>query len=159
VSDGVPDPLPVGRRLRARYAFAGAGEELARTVPVEDGEPVLLQGGLRLRALGLRRPAVLRLTPRRLSVLLHFALQPDRVVELPRAAVTGADLDRGAVRIAWRGEDGEHVLRLTSGGGRGAPARVLDAGAVADVLARWLASPDGDLPIREQPGGRHRHAT
>lgn len=146
----------VGHRLRARYAFAGPGEELARTVPLEDGEPVLLGGGMRLRALGLPRPVVVRLTPRRLSVLLHLALQPDRVLELPRSAVLGVDVVRGAVRITWRGEDGEHVLRLTSGDGRSVRSRPLDRDDVADVLADWLASADGDLPIREQPGGRHR---
>jgi hypothetical protein len=142
--------------MRARYAFAGSGEELARTVPLGDGEPVLLSGALRLRALGLPRPAFLRLTPRRLSVALHHALQPDRVVELPRVAVLAVDVVRGAVRITWRGAEGEHVLRLTSGNGRGVSARVLDADAVADVLTDWLASPDGDLPMREQHIGRHR---
>lgn len=149
-------PAPVGRRLRARYAFAGAGEELARTVPLENGEPVLLSGGMRLRALGLPRPVVLRLTPRRLSVLLHYALQPDRVVELPRAAVLGVEVVRGAVHITWRGEDGERSLRLTAGGGRVVVARVLGVEFVAGVLADWLASPDGDLPRREEPRGRHR---
>ena len=128
--------------MRARYAFAGPDEELVRTVPLEDGEPVLLHGGMRLRALALPRPVVLRLTPRRLSALLHYALRPDRVVELPRGAVTAVDLVRGAVRITWRGDDGEHVLRLTSGGGRVLLARALDADAVADALHAWLAPRD-----------------
>jgi hypothetical protein len=142
--------------MRARFAFAGAGEELLRTVPLADGEPVLLSGGMRLRAFGLPRPVVLRLTPRRLSVLLHYALQPDRVVELPRAAVLGVDVVRGAVRITWRGDDGDRHLRLTSGGARVLLARALDADTVAEVLADWLDSPDGDLRLREQRGGRHR---
>lgn len=128
-----------GVRMRARYAFAGAAEELARTVPLEDGEPVLLHGGMRLRALGLPRPVLLRLSPRRLSVLLHYALQPDRVLELPRAAVLAVDLVRGAVAVAWRGEHGEEVLRLTSGTGRGL-GRPLQTDAVAGSLEDWLAS-------------------
>jgi hypothetical protein len=58
--------------MRATYAFAGAAAELARTVPLRDGEEVVLHGVMRLRRVGrLPRPVVLRLTAQRLSLLMH----------------------------------------------------------------------------------------
>jgi hypothetical protein len=137
-SEGHPT---VARRLRATYAFAGATTELARTVPLTAGEEVLLHGAMRLRRAGrLPRPVALRLTPQRLSLLLHYALQPDRVWDVPRAAVRDVRLLRRAVRISWSddtgGTDGISLTRWT-----GRPAldtSLVDVDAVADVLRAWL---------------------
>ena len=138
VDDGSP---PVGRQLRAKYAFSGATTELARTVRLRVGEDVLLHGAMRLRRAGrLPRPVALRLTPQRLSLLLHYALQPDRVWDVPRAAVRDVRLLRRAVRISWcddtGGTDGISLTRWT-----GRPAldtSLVDVDAVADVLRAWL---------------------
>jgi hypothetical protein len=59
----------------------------------------------------------LRLTTQRLSLLLHYALQPDRVWDVPRAAVRDVRLQRGAVRISWADDaDGNAGISLTPAG-------------------------------------------
>jgi len=95
--------------------------ELGRTVPLGAGEEILLHGVMRLRRLGrLPRPVVLRLTPQRLSLLLHFAFQPDRVWDLPRASVREVGFVRNAVQVSWTSDDagGVTVMRLTGWTGR-----------------------------------------
>jgi hypothetical protein len=148
----LPSPVvtqsqPVGRQMRARYAFGGAVVELARTAPLEDGEDVLLHGAMRLRGVGvLPRPVVLRLTPQRLTVLAHYAFQPDRLWDLPRGSVQAVDLVGRVLRIAWAPErpEGRSVLQLTGWTGRSALDGALrDAGAVAEALTQWLHSPNG----------------
>ena len=134
-------PPPVPRRLRATYAFAGATTQLARTGPLVAGEEVLLHGAMRLRRAGrLPRPVALRLTSRRLSLLLHYALQPDRVWDVPRAAVRDVRLLRHAVRISWPTEaGGDAVISLTGWTGHPALDTPLDdVDALADVLISWL---------------------
>lgn len=128
--------------MRARYAFGGAVAELARTVPLQDGEEVLLHGAMRLRASGrLPRPVVLRLTPRRLDLLAHHAFGADRVWDLPRGSVQAVDLAGPAVRIAWISEDGPAVLQLTRWSRRAAPDRPLrDVAVVVDALSRWVGA-------------------
>ena len=136
--DGSP---PVGRRLRARYAFSGAATELARTVPLQAGEEVLLHGAMRLRRAGRPpRPVALRLTTSRLSLLLHYALQPDRVWDVPRPAISEVRLVRGAVRISWSDDAGGTTgIRLTRWTGRPAlDSSLTDVDAVADTLSEWL---------------------
>ena len=140
VDDGSP---PVGRRLRATYAFSGATAELARTVPLRKGEDVLLHGAMRLRRAGrLPRPVALRLTTSRLSLLLHYALQPDRVWDVPRAAIREVRLVRGAVEITWSDDAGGTTgIRLTRWTGRPAlDSSLTDVDAVADALTDWLRS-------------------
>jgi hypothetical protein len=155
---GRAGPAPVGRELRARYAFMGAAVELTRTVPLNDGEEVLLHGVMRLRRVGrLPRPVVLRLTAPRLSLLIHYALQPDRVWDLPRAAIREVRPQRRAVRIVWTADDSDGVAAMTLTGWTGRPAidsTLRDAGAVADALNSWLDSPDGRLPGRRPTSHR-----
>jgi hypothetical protein len=159
-ADGHDGPAAVGRELRARYAFAGAAEELSRTAPLVAGEEVLLHGVMRLRRLGrLPRPVVLRLTTGRLSLVAHYSLQPDRVWDLPRAAVRDVRLLRGAVHVSWTsdGAGGSTVVRLTGWTGRPAMDRPLyDAGSVTDVLVSWLSSAGGSLPVRRPHSHRPR---
>ena len=106
---------------------------------------MLLHGVARLRGGGLPRPALLRLTRPRLVVLTHYALQPDRVLELPRAAVRAVTVRRGVLRLTWTAEDGgQRVTRLTRWTGRPAfDTPVQDVAALADVLVAWLAAPGG----------------
>ena len=152
------DSTQVGRRLRAKYAFMGAGAEFTRTIPLGEGEDVLLHGVMRLRRIGrLPRPVVLRLTAHRLSLLMHYALQPDRIWDLPRGSVQDVRLHRGAVQLSWASDRAgtATVMRLTGWTGRPAMDSPLhDAGAVSDLLASWLDSPDGRLPGR--PPRSHR---
>jgi hypothetical protein len=127
--------------MRATYAFAGATTELARTAPLVPGEEVLLHGAMRLRRAGrLPRPVALRLTTERLSLLLHYALQPDRVWDVPRAAVRDVRVRRGAVRISWADDAaGDAGISLTRWTGRPAlDTSLVDVEAVADVLISWL---------------------
>jgi hypothetical protein len=126
--------------MRATYAFAGATTELARTVPLLAGEEVLLHGAMRLRRAGrLPRPVALRLTTDRLSLLLHYALQPDRVWDVPRAAVRDVRLLRRAVQISWSDDTGGcSDISLTRWTGRPALDTPLgDLDAVADALIAW----------------------
>jgi hypothetical protein len=151
----VAAPEQVGRWTRARYAVQGAAEELSRTLPLAHDEPLLLEGGMRLRAHGLPRPVVLRLTPPRLVLLAHYAFQPDRVLELPHAAVRSVGVDGGAVAVEWTGEGGaRQVLRLTrwTGSREVAPA-LRDVDVVAELLHAWLVQPGGPA-VAAQP---HRH--
>ena len=150
---------PVGRQMRAKYAFAGAREEMERTAPLEPDEDVLLHGAMRLRGVGaLPRPVALRLTARRLTVLAHYAFRSDRVWELPRGAVRNAELVRGAVHVTWVADESgsTSVLKLTGWSGRSALDRPLrDGDDVVEVLLDWLASPDGRLPA-PQPHSHRR---
>jgi hypothetical protein len=138
----------------------GAAAELSRTVPLSAGEEVLLHGVMRLRRLGrLPRPVVLRLTAQRLSLLMHYALQPDRVWDLPRAAVREVRPLRRAVQVSWTSDDSAGVAAVTLTGWTGRPAidsTLRDAEAVADVLLSWLDSPDGRLPGRHATSHRPR---
>ena len=146
--------------MRATYAFAGAAVELTRTAPLTPGEEVLLHGAMRLRRAGrLPRPVVLRLTTQRLSLLLHHAFRPDRLWDLPRAAIRGVHLRNGAVLISWSSDDSGEVGVARLGGWTGRPAfdgSLRDADAVADVLCSWLVSPDGRVTTH-RPSSHRPH--
>ncbi|MCU1668917.1 MAG: hypothetical protein JWP40_1844 [Blastococcus sp.] len=143
---------PLGRRVRVRYAFPGAGAELARSVPLAPDEPVLLHGVMNLRGQGLlARPTVVRVTPSRLSLLAHYVFQPDRLWDIPRVAVRRAEVVRRTVRISWAAAEGRVAeSRLTAWKNRPFLDRPLrDVDDVAELLLSWLNSPDGELPVRE----------
>ena len=146
--------------MRATYAFAGAAAELARTAPLATGEEVLLHGVMRLRRVGrLPRPVALRLTAPRLSLLTHYAFQPDRMWDLPRASIRDVRLQRRAVHVSWTSDadGGVAVIRLTGWTGRSAiDSSLRDAEAVADVLRSWLDSPDGRIAMRRPSSHRPR---
>ena len=91
------------------------------------------------RAGRLPRPVALRLTDQRLTLLLHYALQPDRVWDVPRAAVRDVRLVRGAVRVEWADSDGDGGIGLARWTGRPAlDTSLTDVRAVADALTSWL---------------------
>lgn len=131
--------------MKAQYAFGGATVELARTVPLEDGEDVLLHGAMRLRGVGvLPRPVVLRLTPRRLTVLAHYAFRSDQLWDLPRGSVQSVDVVGSVLQVAWVSEEPESrsLLKFTRWTGRTALDRALrDVDAVADALTQWRNTP------------------
>lgn len=138
---GVVESHAGGEEIRVSYAFGGAGTELDRTLPLADGEEVVVHGVMRLRSEGLLpRPALIRLTHPRLVVLAHYAFRSDRAWNLPRTAVRTVDLAGTEVRIAWATTDGaSKLLRLTPWTGRAALDRPLrDGGAVFEALRRWL---------------------
>jgi hypothetical protein len=146
-----------GRRVRTRYAFAGAGAELALSAPLAPDEPVLLRGVMNLRGQGLlTRPTVLWVTPKRLIVLAHYVVQPDRLWEIPRGAVQQVEVVRRTVRVSWASaEGGVAESRLAAWRNRPFLDRPLrDVDGVAELLQSWLDAPDGDLPAREAPSHR-----
>lgn len=145
-------PQPVGRQMKARYAFRGAVASLERTAPLADGEEVLLLGAMRLHdGAALPRPVVLRLTAQRLTLLAHSAFGADQLWDLPRESVLTADLRGQSVQITWRPEfpRDRSMMQLTgwTTGSRGsnmagAPG-LWNVAAVADWLTGWLAPSGG----------------
>lgn len=120
---------------------------MARTVPLADGEEVLLRGAMRLRQPGrLPRAVVVRLSRHRLTVLAHYAFQPDRVWELPHGSVRAVQVAGRTVTVSWTSERGPAVLSLSTWTGRRvAPDRPLrDIAAVGGALQAWVATPGGD---------------
>jgi hypothetical protein len=99
---------PFARRMRARYAFSGAGREIDRTLPLGPGETVLEDGSVSLRwGVVLQRRGSLRLSGSRLVVLGHHAFRPDQVTEIPAGAlesIEGASL--GWTRLTFRTANG-----------------------------------------------------
>ena len=150
-------PELYGRRLKARYAFFGANPELDRTLPHATGERVVLQGVMNLRRQGLLdRPTVVRVTPSRLVLLAHYVFQPDRVWDIPRAAVREIEVVGRTLRIVWASDQGGVAeLRLKAWTNRPFLDRPLrDVDDVAEFLQSWLDPPTGDLPGRPAP---HHH--
>jgi hypothetical protein len=130
---------------------------MARTLPLAPDEPVLLRGVMNLRGQGLlARPTVVRVTPSRLALLAHYVFQPDRVWDIPRAAVQGVEVVRRTVRIEWTSEQGGVAeSRLAAWTNRPFLDRPLrDVDNVAELLESWRNSPSGDLPQRWVP---HHH--
>ena len=82
----------------------------------------------------------LRLTTQRLSLLLHYALHPDRMWDVPCAADRDVRRLHGAVRISWSDDAGGNPgISLTRWTGRPALDTSLgDVDAVAHVLISWL---------------------
>ena len=70
------------------------------------------------------------------------AAQPDRVWDVPRAAIREVRLVRGAVEITWSDDAGGTTgIRLTRWTGRPAlDSSLTDVDAVADALTDWLRS-------------------
>jgi hypothetical protein len=137
------------RRLRAKYAFSGAGAEIDKTLPLKEGEEVLIKGrAMESYGAGLRRLVAVRLTTRRLAVLRHHALKSDRVVEIPAGALLTVDSVDDRIALKYRGSDGEPTP-LVLGGSTGPRTRILDPlfrnpENVISTFRQWLeANPPG----------------
>jgi hypothetical protein len=95
------------RDIRALYAFRGLPAELNRTLPLDAGERVILEGTLRCRSsAGSQRISYVRLTSDRFVLLRHYAWRPDAVTEVPPRAVRKVDRESARLEVTWTGQDG-----------------------------------------------------
>lgn len=150
----------IGRQMRARFSLAGASGEMERTLPLDEAERVAFSGSMRLRARGrLPRPVLLRVTPKRIGLLLHYALRPDTLFDIPHGAVTAIELGSSSLDLAWRADRASAVRVLTLAGWTGRPMLanpLTDVAEVASVLQDWLNSPSGDIEIHTPHSHRSR---
>jgi hypothetical protein len=72
--------LPAAREVIAKYAFMGPGVELERTLPLGHG-------------LIAKRRGFLRLSSERLCIVRQYGFRRDRIVEIPRGAITRLEGD------------------------------------------------------------------
>lgn len=94
--------------MKAAYTARGAGKEIGKTLPLQQGETLITEGMVRLYANpASQRPCYLRLTSTRLCVLEHYALRPDRLTEVPPAAVESVSLTGNRVGVTWTGSRGD----------------------------------------------------
>jgi len=90
--------------LNAAYAFAGMTAELEKTMPLGNGETIIAQGNVRVRTWYGEPRSLLRLTNRRLFILVHRAFGPDRITVVPAGALQSADQQSGSwLTITFRG--------------------------------------------------------
>jgi hypothetical protein len=109
VSDQLEELLAT--RTTAPYVFWGLKAELEKGAPLESGETVVLAGQVRCSAGSfLRRPCFVRLTQRRLTIVVHYALQPDRLITIPWGAPFEAAPVSGGVRLRYRTTKGDQSI-------------------------------------------------
>lgn len=127
--------------MKATYTARGAGEEIGKTLPLEPGEGVITEGMVRLYSNPVsQRACYLRLTSPRLCVLEHYALRPDRLTEVPPAAVESVSLAGNRVVVAWAGPSGDaRTVTLVPWSGRVPAIRRLPESPedLAAVLSTW----------------------
>jgi hypothetical protein len=111
-NDSVNDPH--ADRLTAPYRFRGMHRELEACRPLQSDETQLLSGlVMRGTTSWWHPPAFLRVTDRRLSVVIGHALSPDQVWDIPRRAIESVDLVLGpAVQVTYRSREGSERLTL-----------------------------------------------
>src|SRR5258708_26142225 len=86
------------RVVKARYTLAGVGAEIDKTLPLEDGERVLVKGqAMETLGLGLSRLVADRLTKRRGALLRHHFLKSGHGVVIPRGALATAPPSPGGI--------------------------------------------------------------
>jgi hypothetical protein len=103
------------RDLRAVYAFRGLPEELNRTLPLDAGEHVIIEGTLlRYKWYLSQRISYVRLTTNRFLLLRHYAFRPDTVTEVPPGAIRKVNRAGARLEITWTGHDGRiSMIALT----------------------------------------------
>jgi hypothetical protein len=144
----------------------GPGVELERTLPLGKDERPIIEGRVQSRYAGhgliANRRGFLRLSDERLCIVRQYEFRRDRVVEIPRGAVTRLEVDEPPLRIHFRGPRGEEEIDLLmaaevgSGDSRGTVKQTavdvlaLGGGGVPRslkgiglALAAWIASSDG----------------
>lgn len=108
--------LPVAREVIAKYAFMGPGVELERTLPLADDEQRIIEGRVVTRyarhGLIAKRRGFLRLSSERLCIVRQYGFRRDRIVEIPRGAITRLEDDERPLRIHFRGEKQEEEIDL-----------------------------------------------
>lgn len=103
----------VARHVRVGYSFWGAARELDRTFPLMPTETQLAGGQVRVRTMGiLDRMATLRLTDRRLCLVVHYAFKADEGFEFPRGSITRIEPGQRFARMAYRTDAGEKSLDI-----------------------------------------------
>jgi hypothetical protein len=110
--------LPVAREVIAKYAFMGPGVELERTLPLDDDERRIIEGRVVTRyprhGLIAKRRGFLRLSSERLCIVRQYGFRRDRIVEIPRGAITRLEADERPLRIHFRGEKEETIDLLVA---------------------------------------------
>lgn len=131
----------VGVEHRAQYAFRGLQHELARTLPLTQGETVVFEGAMtNFARRGWAVAVYMRLTRTRLCLVEHRLIRPDRVFEVPPDAVSGIDVDRRQrLCLAMSLEHGARHYRLGRSRLLVTPALTDPVPVVAESLARWIA--------------------
>jgi hypothetical protein len=105
------EPSNEATTRRAEHA-SRLDREMERTAPLREGEALDVQGIVRCRSRMLPRVAYLRVSPNRICVAQHFALRPDQLTEIPRAAVTQTRVEGSWVRLSFTHETGPMTLFL-----------------------------------------------
>ena len=71
-------------------------EEMKRTAPLDADEVVTAEGVVRCRtSFAFQRLAYLRVSPTRICIVEHYAFRADKMLEIPRSALTGVSSGRG----------------------------------------------------------------
>ena len=105
---------PVARKVKVKYRFFGTLQrELDETFPLASDERLITEGSVRVRTgIGLRRLGDLRVTDRRLVLVSHYALQPDRGLEIPRGSLTKIIRNGSTRTLYFKTESGEDRLSI-----------------------------------------------
>ena len=103
----------VAREIRAAYRAHGVRAEVDTTLPLSNDERVITEGMVRRYVnTFIQRPCYLRLTGTRLVMLEHFATRPDRVTEIPAAAVERVEQEGQLVLVTWRTATATRTVRF-----------------------------------------------
>lgn len=133
--------LPVAHRSKLPYRFMGTQAEVDAGLHLAEGERVLAEGSVRCRTGPvLQRPGFLRLTDQRLAIGTHFALQPDRLLEIPAGALLETSHRGRWARLVFRTEGGDGAVELDAFGGgvlrRGYPPEL----PLLDIIEAWQSA-------------------
>jgi hypothetical protein len=133
--------LPLAHRSKLPYRFNGTQAEIDAGLPLAEGERVLAEGSVRCRTGPvLERPGFLRVTNQRLAVGAHFALQPDRLLEIPAGALLESSHRGRWARLVYRTPGGDGAVELDAMGGgvlrRGYPPEL----PLIDILKAWQST-------------------
>ncbi len=104
---------PVATWTIAPYAFGGPQAEMEKAAPLQSGETLVLASRTRCSTRGvLARPCFLRLTDRRLAIVTHYALHPDRLITIPPVALEEVALAGDGIRLRYRTAKGSETINL-----------------------------------------------
>ena len=134
---------PRARQLAAVYDFWGVDHELDRTLPLNNGEEVIVAGAVLARAPWLgRRLAFLRLSDERLCIVRHYNVRRDQALEVPAGALLAVRTTGRWVELRVRTDTDDEVVGLRGWTGRrlASPPLRMDRDTLAGLLGDWLAA-------------------
>ena len=135
---------PIARRGKLPYRFTGTKAELDAGLPLADGEIVMAESALRCRTGPvLQRPCFVRLTNQRLAIAVHYALQPDRFLDIPAGALVGCGRLRRWTRVVYQTESGHRTVDLDTFAGGVLRKAYPPELPLEDVLKQWQAACTG----------------